>query len=1008
MIENIILTDIRVKNNTNQTEVFFRNLGPANIHKPLHSFPTRNLKNEEMNQIWGEVSEHPILGKYELKVGCKERTDSKKIIYGIWHLKAPPNEAKTIKKAFGKKFITGNYVDAERQVHGNPYTFVRMKEDTAQAIKSTHEFNNRMRKLKEDILIFTRLNLGVKNPKAYSTRIFNEMNTLFIENRLREIEENSFTKHLTEEQIRERVLLEDIKQDISRFKNIELEENNGFLQINIDKDDFQHQRNFTPDDFNNVTKMYIDIEVPLFKKPNAEISWAGIHYDHKHHSVKELHTLRRTDLKMFKGYRIICYDNQGDFTRGIKNSVHEQDPFIVSAFNAKYDLTKFREHEGDFFIGEEDKLPIHEVTSKFFERIDIRGRMVIDQLREAQIALDFLPNKKLELVSKVALGSDIGLEKIINYDQMEALEEFMMGKDNRFEEIKEIITYFAQIPSSISDEDCIKDTKEEAAKYLSEENLDSARKLAWKITASYQIGDVEIMPKLQDSMIYNTLVHFATHVASTGDIPLSWALYSTRSVQLLLKRKYFRRFGTHKEDLYLNKMRQRKEYMDAKQRFRKYLEEIKPHRTKPGVYKNVHLSSIRYGYHLKDLIYRNNAECSAIFNLKPRNSFEKYIQDRYGNALAEWLIVDFMKIKKQEKKINEILSQNNIPLGGVTVIYNNYKSQFLSGNQYTKSYFQTRLEGSHLQEYSTEMIDEFQNHFKITFDTLAKVINEMKRIENYKYTFRNEHNAEPEEVEIRLHKVIDIIEEYTEKKGLKIIHQEGPYLYMTGDKKKLDEKDERLIIATFANTVITETYKKQVQGEQKIFYDAYGVYHGTKIVDHPSHYLTVFEMNVYKNFFENVFSENYEEAINSVYESIVKLYKQEVTNEELVEYSKATTRFSAFEDGERIYFRDFLEGDIQTDKKTERLYITEEIRGEQKKVFFIEPNQLNPDWEHYHNRFEKRVYDLLYSLIGEHTTTIFDDARNKAINIGTYEGQISMFPFDTSAAASELEKLVNH
>ena len=1021
MLENIIITDIEVKAPKDRTKMFLRGLGTVYVPIESHSFPTRNLKESKYNNIYGELNEFANnknnsskskIPQFKVEPACKPNSEGIRP-YRVLHLKAPPSAAKEIKKRF-PEIKTGNYVDHERQIFGK-HTFNRVNKESAEAVELTNEFNKKIEIIRNKTYNFILHTSIAKKPKAQSTRIFNEMNKLVLEDRIDELRENRLTKTLPKSLINKRIKLHKLQKKIEAIQDIEVTQAKHLLEITIPRDHIIHQRYFTSQDFDEAKKLYLDIEIPLYKYPDrAEISWVGMIYDGRNSQVKELHTLRNTELKEFQGYKIYTYKSQRELTKGIKMSVHRQNPLIISAFNARYDLLKFREHEGGFFIGEEDRPPLQEVTTKFFERVDIRGRLVVDQLREAQIGLDFLPNNRLELVSKFLLGGETGLEKIINYEQMEYLEEFIKGKNEKLKTIENIIIYFAQRPELISDKNCFEETKEEARTFLklnntrSTEEIKAAKKLSWKITASYQVGDVNVMPKMQKSSVFNTLIDFATHISAAGDLPLSWVLYSTRSIQLLLKRNYFRRFGNHKEDFYLNKMSQRKRNMAAKQEFRSYLEELNPQNTSPGIYKNVHITSIRYGYHLKDIIYRSVPESATIFNIKPKDNFEKYIQDRYGNSLAEWLIVDFMNIKKKEKVVSQILHEHKSSL---EVFESVYKSQmkFLERETWEvkSKFYIAQVKGKDLEDNISNELDEFGTKYNFCDNDLAMLLNERKRVDNYTYRFRIEHETEPKEVENKLNDVMKTIYKYTNEKNLKIIHQEGPYLYLTGDIEKLTDKDRRLILHTVDQALVVETFKPQSEGDQKLFYNVHGTYHGTKIVNKPINYLTIFEMNTYKHFLENVFSGNYREAIIGIHKAIINLYTQKIPLKELVEYSNSSERFSAFEEGEKIYFKNFTEKTSKRDAVTERFCIEEEIRGEKRTVYIMNTNELNPDWNIYQKRFEKKVYNLIHSLIGVETDKIFKDGVNEATRTGLSEGQIDLFEFDPSPATLKLETLVN-
>jgi hypothetical protein len=80
-------------------------------------------------------------------------------------------------------------------------------------------------------------------------------------------------------------------------------------------------------------------------------------------------------------------------------------------------------------------------------------------------------------------------------------------------------------------------------------------------------------------------------------------------------------------------------------------------------------------------------------------------------------------------------------------------------------------------------------------------------------------------------------------------------------------------------------------------------------------------------------------------------------------HSKASNRFSAYENGEKIYFR------TPTSKETkkEREYTVETINKIDRKVYTMNINKLNPDWNLYNEKNSLKVNNLLHCLIGDST-----------------------------------------
>ena len=138
---------------------------------------------------------------------------------------------------------------------------------------------------------------------------------------------------------------------------------------------------------------------------------------------KEVHTLRRTSLSEHKGCRIIHHESEEELLlEGIIGSIVVEDPEIVCAYNAPYDLKAIQQAMRENRTVKDDFFPKIEVAKKFFERMRVDGRQVFDLLKYVQLAYKFLPDHKIETAAKFLLGED-KFSKSIDYDQMRALEK---------------------------------------------------------------------------------------------------------------------------------------------------------------------------------------------------------------------------------------------------------------------------------------------------------------------------------------------------------------------------------------------------------------------------------------------------------------------------------------------------------------------------------------------------------------------------------------------------------
>ncbi len=871
----------------------FKDVGSVYVNWE-HVFPTKILSQKEENKLKKIITNDPELNKYPLTQGCKIKNYQGQNIFRILHYKAPITILEKLKQETGEKFISGHYTERARERFANPGTAAIIQDWLARSLELRREYNNLTQETVELIKQYF-----PERKQAYHTRLFNELKKSIQDNK-----ENTFSKKLSSEIKKNGEKLEHLQYSI----NLNCETNLGKEGLDIILKDIEPVIPMRPLNSEEVLRqkwLFMDIEIPRFRK-NNEISWVGMRYTN---SKNEIHTLSNLDTEEYKKFKIYNYEIEQDLIEGVKNSILKENPDYVSAYNAKFDLLKMRENS-DFRIGERETPPLQEVSTDFFERVNIRGRTVIDLLRWAQFCFDYLPNKKLELVSKTLLG-DKKFEKEITYDEMEVLEDRA-----RFH----------------------KDKKE---------RVNASKKIA-----SYLVNDVNVMLDIFKSDEFTNFLELATETSKEFHIPLPWSFYSPRSINLAQERSYFKSLGIYRNEVYYKSKNARDEVSQGKQDFRKLLNNAFNITTNSGVYENVHVAYLRYGHFFKEIIGRRFPDSKKLFSKKSKNNFEHFILGRWGNAIAEWLTADYAILKKREKKLKMLVKKHNI-----IDIYSLYKSQVSklskwAGVNFNKGTLTSEGLEKHLCNESEKLLKQ-----GLGIEDILYLLNTKRKAKKFSGRLYGNYQTSKKEIELELLRMAKSTKQFAEHNNLKLIHQEGQYIYFSGDVEEVKKKYPKMFLFDIPKVLVTNDVKGK---NQKIYYETHGFYHGMKLLEHPTNNLNKFEMETHGEFVKEVLKGNNLNALEKIYLQSDLLMSEKVDNEDLVWHSKASNRFSAFEDGEKIYFRN------STTKK-EREHTIETINGKDKKVYSMNIEDLNPDWNLYNEKNSLKVNNLLHCLIGSET-----------------------------------------
>ncbi|MBN1275186.1 hypothetical protein JXA12_02750 [Candidatus Woesearchaeota archaeon] len=966
-----ILTDIKARPTHDVAELYLKNTGTLLVPLREHVFTSRHFSTHKaLEDVLADVQTIP-----GISITYRKKNKHENHSFNVIQLAGPPSIAPLLRERQGTNFDTKNYTRTAREHYGNPGTVLALRTGLKTSIAMAKLYNERRRALKEKL----RAHAKGKN-KAYVTRMSNELDKAAMDKQptSKLAEQNAYLKHLPEHLIKERDELQELYTTLEQARGMTPVMREGELELLLqDTSLLWPARTPSHTELIDHTWAHLDIEIPGWKTDKPETSWVVIHYEREGEVYKqEMHTASGTGQPTFADHDVIDY--QGDIAKlllGVKESIRREDPLLMTAHNGKFDYINLRDAEElksleeSFTPDEEDQhQPVHEATTRFFERIGVKSRLLIDFLRFAQIQYDWLPNKKLSLVAKVMLGEK-AFDKELTYDEMELLEEkarqYHRIKDN--EHIQEVLLMQGKTLNDIQ-----------------RESEEAARKIA-----SYAGKDVAILAKMRASPTFTNFLDRVTNFADRLNLPIEHLAYSSRAVQKTNERAFLKTTGAEYDKLFRSSQQMRAEYAENKQGFRKTLERLGNTRAEPGLYVQVHLLMLRYGHALKDLLVKTNPEAAVIFNERPRSKEDRVLLSRYGNALAEWLIADYERVDKLrrglERKRQKVSKES--PRYQETIRY--YQRLLKNHNKTTSNdLFHGSISEEALKRAVAAAPFALRAHEEIDAEDLRYLLNNESKLAKAKYKFEQQFQTTYEEAKTRLERMVRSAKRVAEEHGLRMIHQEGPYFYLQGDPSSFLEKYEGAhpIIHTFEEALITHDTKlseagNHLIGDQQLYTTIHGHYKGIKIVDHPAHHLNMNEMRQFQGFYQGIIAGRFEQALEAIIDGYNNVAERRLPPEELLLYSKASDRYTLLQDGEELHFRTKLPPgisyhpfsgfskhrpdaqDMHVDEQTGRPYALERSNNKQTRVYLLQVNEARPDWDLYLEKQRARIRNHLSSLI---------------------------------------------
>jgi len=879
------------------------------------------------------------------------------------------------------KIVPGHYTEMVRWESHHPWSYHELDE----SIVNTLEKRNRIEAGFQDIRAEAEKILD-KNVK----RTITDMNKFFERNygtqQFENIHKRAFAKKLGPDLIAKRVELQ--RRVLSLEKELgdegRVEQHGDEIRIILNSDEnINFKRYLDSQELMKMDWCFIDIEKPRFNTPQEEVSWVAINYSKNGELLREIHASKKVGEEFKsqffeeKGCEIFDhYSNENDLMAGVQASINASNPDVLCAYNTPYDLIELRDTEHGLEVGPRKSRPKKEVTTRFFERIDVKGKIVIDPLTWAKIAKKFLPNKKLLMVSQ-ELGLDFG--KSINYKMMAELENIIDGKPwqettpKTQAKIREFAGAIDEVP-----------------------NLNE---VCAQIIAHYVGDDVNILPALITHPEFQRYLRHLDKITEFADVNIQKAAHTPSAINNLQKKDFFERTGMHLDVIHrITDVARRAE--DRVKRFvkKKKRKGVRQKTKEKGLKKNIaHFVMPTWPFLRKDMEFKF-PKAKELFDYVEEHRDvpeDYYTLSQYADSFCKYLMqawgkyikardefdksiddsgLDYYKID-QACGICKSLLQDTHDKDRIKKMYVPVKTleTLLNSRAYMKEYRAQILQTANVSaEVAAENEKQVKGAIRQEIKKLNKILrnqnleasefqdwlNEWLRVEKKRGQVIMPFNADPEGIEIlAFESKLIRLTSALKTAGVKVVHKKNEHLFTTVE--GVDNLPEDLPLMRVDEHEKVYIAKDPSSGN-KIYYPKRDFYGGIKLQDEPSNVLTLFEMDAYGGFLEQLFDGRIDAAVRHLERCLQRFRDSEVPNEELVFFVKSSQTYKAFVGDEEIKF--YLSDERKTtyDKKKGMYFVWEmNKKGAFEKIYVSTIADLNLDREKYSERIEDRIEKLL-------------------------------------------------
>ena len=894
-----------------------------------------------------------------------------------WIIKKYAEDAHKASFSHANKIVTGHYTELVRWDHGHPWSYHQITDDRIpEILQKRNEIEEKLKHLRAE---------AEQKVDGNIKRTISDMNKFFDENfctsEFNKINKRAFAKKLGSDLIARRVeiqkqllKLKDEVKEIGRIEHNPLDCSDEIKVVLNSADSIKFQRYFNSEELMQQDFCFIDIEKPRFNTSKEEVSWVAITYVKNNEFKKEIHTSKKvgSDFKQEffsdNNCRIIDdYIDENELVAGVQESINKRNPRVLCTYNTAYDLIQLRETDQGLEIGKRKSRPKKEVTLNFFERIDVKDKIVIDPLAWAKIAKRHLPNRKLIMIAK-ELG--IQFDKSIDYKMMAELEDIIDGK--KVEEVS--LKTQEKIIEQAGPADKIRNLPETCA----------------QIIAKYVFSDVDVLPKLLMHPEFQRHLKHLDKICEFSDIHLQRAMHTTSSANNLQKKQFFEKTGTHLDVIHKITKASKKE----EQRIRNYIKKIKRDNiAKEPVLgekkKLAHFIIPSWTFFRKDIefAFPESKQFFKYIDQQRDNPEDYYFLSQYADTYCKHLLQAWAKFTKARNKLEKRIKKsrkNFYKLDDscrmfkdllrdthdkdmLKRAYVNKKTieeildpEIFLTAYYVKDepdkYFEERKRETKLEQI--KQINEILLQQEMSITDFQFWLNEWVQVAKKRNNVFAPYNSNPESIEIiEFEQRLINLQNAIEKAGMKIEHQKDEHLFTTvSGIQNLPEDLPMVLVDKIEKAYLT----KDPGSGNRLYYPKNDFYGGIKIDEEPTNQLTLFEMKAYGGFLEKLFTQGEEAAAAHLIFCRNRFRENQVPNEELVFFVKKSQTYQAYVHGEKIKF--YISDDRETryDEQIGLNYVLEDAKdGEKEKIYVVPLDELILDRDKYEERIEKRIKKLL-------------------------------------------------
>ncbi len=856
MLENLILDQIRIDRSKNKLVLGIRNYGEFYVNNWMNCYVTRPLGPLQLKKLEDEIKNDPGLNAFKTEIS----REGQNAIFNLVRLYAPIGINKKLPKYFKGKskdengkyheHVLGSSSFYAKQTVGNVGSVVSLDERLAEILKEKINIDNAFKQFDKGVAEAFKDRYKL----AYISRLRNLLNGVFdkygennLDNAINEIGNNSIlNKNINKnnnywlierrKDISDKVfgLNNKLKQlNADSFAELDAENSLVHLHVHDNKPYLQVNRMMNYEEIMQQKFCFIDIEIPGYKTPeSAEISWIGLYF-YKNGEIKRIIiTNKKVSSKVIDGYGILESNN---VVKTAETIVNLEDPLFIIPYNANFDLIKPKETEGGFAIGANETNPKKDVTLSFFERIDVRKRIVLDLFRFAKTAFSYLPNQKLETVAQ---HPGYNFKKIAKHSELAALE------DNN--------------PESF---------------------------------ASYLASDVEILAKIMlESDIGRKSMQDYAYLSSKFNVGLRELMHSSSAINYAQNWQYFKTIGTYREIVYPKYADNVEFEKNARKQFAEIVKKGIDFDGKnvAGLHKNVAKAFVPVGDYLRDVVGIRFPSASELFSYKYQfldDPQRQYFLSRYADSLANFIATYYGALDIDEKRHGK--DSKNAKRAAIR----------LEGN-YNVTPFQIKM---------------------VLYQKFAKLNSFLKQN--------------------------DI--------GILSMSSDGRFLYL----KNFDYSNKELVRK--APFILADTIDAAYIAD-KVYYEKYCHINGLRLDDEPRFNLSLFEMGLYGEFIKDVLARSIELARQNIRNRYAGLL--DAKNHELVYYNKEKEVYSAFENGQRIYFRENPAVEVKDSDEIDDDLLFADSEFKPGKIQIRKVEDIKPDLRLYSRHIGKKLDGLMSGL----------------------------------------------